>query len=220
MATRHLGSIKNTGSDVIVVFRTLPDEPDHCLVLFRDSIPEVYSHKILTFVNGMGQRSVDLFEVMHEAGLLEGQNMLSTLYKHNMLKKYKTSDIVMRPGGTQTIRLDELNKIIEDERKMSDGKVKAFSPFDVGSVEADTALEDRGLVDRLMRQYKDHLIQADSFLKRAMELDPVIKEQHTEVPKSQDKIYLELPADVSQAKAIEFVKKAIKEFQEGKNGNS
>lgn len=219
MATRHFGSIKNTGSDVIVVYRQLPDEPDQCLVLFRDSIPEVYSHKILTFVNGMGQRSVDLFEVMHEAGLLEGQNMLTTLYKHNMLKKYKTSDVVMRPGGTQTIRLDELNKIIDDERKMSDGKVKAFSPFDVGSVEA-AALEDRGLVDRLMRQYKDHLIQADSFLKRAMELDPAIKEQHTEAPKGQNKIYLELPAEVSQAKAIELVKKAMKEFQEGKNDNS
>ena len=219
MAIRHIGSIKNTGSDVIVVYRSLPDEADKCLVIFRDSIPEVFSHKILTFVNDIGQRSVDLFEVMHEAGLLEGQNMLTTLYKHGMLKKYNTSEVVMRPGGNQTIRLDELNKIIDDERKMSDGKVKAFNPFDVGSVEAQEALEDRGLVDRLMRQHREHLKQADSFLKRAMELDPVVKAEYSEVPK-ENVITLELPADISQSKAVELVKKAIKDFNEGKNDNT
>jgi len=219
MAIRHIGSIKNTGSDVIVVYRSLPDEADKCLVIFRDSIPEVYSHKILTFVNGIGQRSVDLFEVMHEAGILEGNNMLTTLYKHGMLKKYSTSEVVMRPGGSQTIRLDELNSIIDDERKMSDGKVKAFNPFDMGSAEAREALEDRGLVDRLMKQHKEHLKQANSFLQRAIELDPAIKAEHQPEPKS-DVISLELPADISQSKAIELVKKAIKEFNEGKNDNA
>lgn len=219
MAIRHIGSIKNTGSDVIVVYRSLPDEADKCLVIFRDSIPEVYSHKILTFVNGVGQRSVDLFEVMHEAGLLEGQNMLTTLYKHGMLKKFSTSEVVMRPGGNQTIRLDELNNIIDDERKMSDGKVKAFNPFDMGSVEAKEAIEDRGLVQRLMKQHQEHVKQADSYLKRAMELDPSIKAQHSSEPK-ENVISIELPADISQSKAIELVKKAIKEFNEGKNDNT
>ncbi len=219
MAIRHIGSIKNTGSDVIVVYRSLPDESDKCLVIFRDSIPEVYIHKVLTFVNGVGQRSVDLFEVMHEAGLLEGQNMLSTLYKHGMLKKYSTSDIVMRPGGQQTIRLDELNKIIDDEKqkKMKDGSVKNFNPFDMGSVEATEAMEDRGLVDRLLKQYQEHVDKAQGYLNRAIELDPNVKVQGTSDKKeSTDKIHLELPVDVSQAKAIELLKKALKEHKEGK----
>lgn len=215
MAIRHIGSIKNTGSDVIVVYRSIPDEVDHCLVIFRDSLPEVYSHKVITFVNGIGQRSVDLFEVMHEAGILEGQNMLGMLHKHGMLKKYRTSDVVMRPGGSQTIRLDELNKIIDDEKKMKDGTVKAFNPFDMGSVEAQSALEDRGLVDRLMIQYQEHLEKAAHYLNRAKELDPSIKVAEEEV-KNRDVLHIDLPADITQSKAVELVKKLIKEFQESK----
>ena len=61
---RHKGVIKSSGSRCIVVYRELPDEPNYALVCYADSIPSVYSSGFSRVVDGVGQSSPDLSEVL------------------------------------------------------------------------------------------------------------------------------------------------------------
>lgn len=209
MAIRHNGVSKNTGSNVIVIYRSLPDAPNKCLVLFKDSLPDTLSTNVLTLVNGVGQKSLDLYDVMDKMGIVEGRHMLTVLHNYGLLKPLQTNEVVMHVGGGQTIRLDELNSILESESKINDGKVSTFNPFDIGSAEAEAAIEDKGLVSRLLSQAAEYRAEADKLHKRAMELDPSLRfEVKTEVTSTDTVI---IPEGITQAKAIELVKKIIKE---------
>lgn len=210
MATRHIGVIKNTGSSVFVVYRKLPDNDGKCLILYRDSLPDVFAHRIISTVEGKGQRSVDLFEVMNEERL-EGRHMLTALHNHGLLKAVDTSAVVMHVGGNQTIRLDELNNIIDSEMKIQGDNVKKYNPFDMGSAEAKDALEDRGLVHRLTEQAKFHHEEAIKLFDRIAQIDESLVPNEFKTAKSTSTTSVELPEGISQTKAIELVKKALKE---------
>lgn len=57
---RHCGVVRSTGSRVFVVWRQLENDPSHCLVVYRDSLPEVYSNRVAELVLGRGQSSIEL----------------------------------------------------------------------------------------------------------------------------------------------------------------
>lgn len=211
MAIRHIGVIKNTGSSVFVVYRKLPDGKDNeCLILYRDSLPDVFSHRIISTVEGKGQKSVDLFEVMNEERL-EGRHMLTVLHNHGLLKVVDTNAVVMHVGGNQTIRLDELNKIIDNEIKLKGDNVPKYNPFDIGSAEAKDALEDKGLVHRLSEQAKFHYEEATKLYDRISEIDPsLVPDSYKSTVNVSNSNTFEVPEGISQSKAIELLKKFMK----------
>ena len=52
MATniKHTGMLLNTGKRVVVVFRELPDDPTHCLVVDTEAVPDWMQDDIHTAV--------------------------------------------------------------------------------------------------------------------------------------------------------------------------
>lgn len=211
---RHNGVIRNTGSRVVVVWRTLPDDKDNCLVVYRDSLPEAYSAAVMELTMTRGQSSLDLWEVMHSVGYLDGRKMLDVLHNMGHLRKVRTCDIDMHTGGNNKIALDVLNANLDaDETKThAEGKVKEYNPFNPDV--KDTNVEEATIVEQLIKDATEYERLAKDMFERAYNLEPSLRPQ-AEVTRDDRTLYIELPEGISQTKAIEKVKKALQERKIG-----
>jgi hypothetical protein len=217
---RHCGVVRSTGSRVFVVWRQLENDPTHCLVVYRDSLPEVYSNRVAELVLGRGQSSIELWDVMDKIGTLEGGNMLSVLHRMGYIRKQNTLDIDMHVGGTNKIPLNVLNEEINQSAVVQDGTVKAFNPYE--QQESTVQYPEQGtIVSRLLEEAVKYETLARENRERAYNLDPSLRPQAQAIVLPSDTavedeevkttLYLELPEGISQAKAVELVKKALKE---------
>ena len=65
-----------------------------------------------TIESDIGQNSEELADALNRQYTKSGDRILQVLHSEGMLKKIRTEDVVMTPGPNQSIRLDELNKIL------------------------------------------------------------------------------------------------------------
>lgn len=171
--TRHKGSILNIGTRCAIVFRELPNEPNKCLIVETDSLPEVFKDAVLNTINNEGQSSMDLFEVLNRSYMPTGENMLNALHRNNLLKPKNTSDILVHSTAEQSVRLDELNdqlKILKDETVVKATDIqKKYNPDDL-----DISLlgEESLVAQRIISSIKDHMEEAQKLLHRLVSIDP------------------------------------------------
>ena len=113
---KHVGELADESkAKVIVVYRTVPGEPNNCLVVGTKFLPEVYHNALMRAVESEGgQAENELGVFLARQTFPDGTNMLSVLHNDNYIKKFKTKDIVMTYGPTaegSTI-LNKLNDMI------------------------------------------------------------------------------------------------------------
>ena len=210
---RHCGVFRNTGTRVFVVWRHLEGDPEHCLVIFRDSLPEIYVNKVTDLVLERGQSSVDLWDVMDKIGILDGSNMLTVLHKTGYLKCVKTSEVDMHIGGNNKIPLNVLNQKIKSTSQQRDGTVKGFNPYDNSEIDYP---EQGTIVERLIADADKYEQLAKETRERAYNLDPTKRPSSTEsVVEDSNIMSFTCELDLSQSKAIELFKKAFKAAKEG-----
>lgn len=210
--TRHCGVVRSTGSRVFVVWRQLPDEPKSCLVIYQDSLPEQYANFVIDLVMGRGQASLDLWDVMDKVGVLDGRKMLDVLHKLGYLRRIDTSNVDMHIGNGAKIALDLLNEQLEAQTQHTDGKVKEFNPWDNKQTEFQEA---GGIVAKLLSDAAQYEQLAKETYERAYSLEPSLRPQaqvHESVETND--LVLTIPEGISQTKAIELLKKALKERSE------
>lgn len=230
---KHCGVMNNTGSRVYVFYRQLEEEPDNCLFVYRDSLPDVYSDAVHRFVMGEGQRSVDLYTVAHSRGILDGQNMLTLLYRMGYLRKAKTSDITMHVTQESRIPLNVLNDEIAGVTSTQVSTVKKDSPFDDFEPElrADNSQFSSAIVKQLVEQARGHKQAYDALIKRATSLDPSIETVFTETSEDKEstklievssgifesngRFYLEV-GDLPKTKLTQLLNDAVKIIRERK----
>lgn len=210
--TRHLGVVRSTGSRVIVLWRYIPDDVDHCLIVYTDSIPEMYTHAVQELALGKGQSSIDLWEVMDKVGYLDGKKMLDVLHSLSYIRKQRTADIDMLVGNGGKIALSDLNREINSTISQKDGKVKDYNPF---SNEKTDFVEHETIVSKLLRDAQEYERLSKETYERVYTLEPSLRPQVqvvSEVEQPDSKVlYLEIPEGISQAKAIEKLKKLLQE---------
>lgn len=211
---RHCGIVRSTGSRVFVAWRQLENDPEHCLVIYRDSLPEAYVSKVTDLVLNQGQSSIELWNVIDKIGMLEGTNMLTLLHKMGYLRKQNTKDIDMHIGGNNKIPLNVLNNEIDSSPEMVSGTVKDFNPFDRSEVQYP---EQNSVVFHLMEEAQKYEQLSRENFERAYNLDPSLRPK-SNASKSQDDgfIHLSIDPSLSQAKAFELLKKALKEHKDAK----
>ncbi|AZU98189.1 hypothetical protein SEPL_182 [Salmonella phage SE_PL] len=210
--TRHCGVVRSTGSRVFVVWRQLPDEPKSCLVIYQDSLPEQYANFVIDLVMGRGQSSLDLWDVMDKVGVLDGRKMLDVLHRLGYLRRIDTSNVDMHIGNGAKIALDLLNEQLEAQTQHTDGKVKEFNPWDDKQTEFQ---EVGGIVSKLLSEAAQYEQLAKETYERAYSLEPSLRPQ-AQVQESIETsdLVLTIPEGTSQTKAIELLKKALKERSE------
>ncbi len=179
--TRHIGTVQGLGSRAIVVFREIPDDSDHCLVLMADSLPEVYRDAVSNVVSGVrGQSTADLYEVLHAETMPTGEPMLMALHNGKFLQRYPTSKVTMHPTRTDTIRLDELNEHLRTVKAEAAGEQtgdiqKKFNPYQDKAEELDVA-DAQNIAQRLITEAEDLRTEAKRKEERALKLRPELAE--------------------------------------------
>lgn len=129
----HVGKMKNNGAKIIVVYRTLPGDPHSALVVGTQGLGESYHDALISLVNSaQGQQSNEMADILSVRKFPDGSNMLGWFHERGLLKKVPTAGVIMTPTNKDFIQLDELNKLIAEQKgidledlAISDGQPKS-----------------------------------------------------------------------------------------------
>jgi hypothetical protein len=199
---KHVGKMKNNGAKVVVVFRTLPGDPYNSLVVGTGNLGESYHDALMSLIQDpSGQQANELGEILAVRKFPDGNTMLTWLHSRNHLKKIPTNMVIMTPTANDTLPLDELNKLIAEQRgitleelavqedlekqvekpkKSSDEFAKTTSKSVSGEIEepeivlpVKTDIEAEPLTPAQLRSKADKLFKEAQLLrKQADEIDP------------------------------------------------
>lgn len=132
---KHVG--KHGDRKVCVLYRQVPGEDHMCLVIYPDNLLAHWQDSIQRVLESdIGQQAEELADALHRSMLPDGRPILQTLHQERMIKKLRTADVIMTPRTDAKIRLDELNKML-NEMKLGKDAIKKMAENDAS----------RGLVD-------------------------------------------------------------------------
>ena len=125
---RHIG--KHGDRKVAVVFREVPGEPHMALVVYTEVLGQNIHDPLMACIESdIGQNSEDLALALNRTHTKDGTIILQKLHAEGMLKKIRTELVVMTPQPGVQIKLDELNKIL-DEMKQGEEAVRKLAEMD------------------------------------------------------------------------------------------
>ena len=132
---KHVG--KHGDRKVCVLYRQVPGEDHMCLVVYPENLLAHWQDAIQRVLESdIGQQAEELADALYRTMLPDGRPILQTLHQERMIKKLRTADIIMTPRTDAKIRLDELNKML-NEMKLGADAVRKMAENDAS----------RGLVD-------------------------------------------------------------------------
>jgi hypothetical protein len=140
---KHVGRISKTKRKVVVAYKVLPGDPDHCVVITTENL-EAGDHDTLmsTVESATAQEAEDFATVMMRTQLSDDSNMLARFHTTGKMVKVKTADVEMTPNRNSTINLKELNEVIAQQRgiTVADLAVKGPDGKTVQPANADPAM--------------------------------------------------------------------------------
>lgn len=206
---------KHNGKKCVVVFRKIPGDDHLALVVYGDNIPSQIHDDIMRVVEGpVGQQEHEFATALHRSVLTDGRNALSALHSEGYLKKVPTNQVIMTPTSTSTVRLDELNKIVDEINTGETAKAElAKNDAARGIVDprgtqtpiqasTDGALQDDDIANNMLVQAKQMEAEAKSLLAEAKRMMAEAKEM---LPKKTTK---KAPSKAATARATTAKKKA------------
>ena len=128
---KHIGRLKESGANVAIIFRTVPDEPNHCLVIGPKFLDDNNHNAFMKAIESQeGPASFELGTYLNRTVFPDGTNMLAFLHQGNYIKKMPTKNIVvtMGSGNDGEVSLDELNKLIAKERGVKVSELAVQDP--------------------------------------------------------------------------------------------
>jgi hypothetical protein len=196
---KHVGKMKNNGAPVAIVFRTLPGDPHSCLVVGTQGLgPTNHDALISVIETPEAQGSFELGTILSVRRFPDNTDMLGWLHASGKLKKVATNEVIVTMAPQNTVQLDELNKLIADQRgvKLEDlaiGSIPNSSKTEITEIaritetpaaaEAVTPaptsnpeiLDDSSLAKNLRSQADAMFKEAQRLRREADELDPPVK---------------------------------------------
>ena len=110
---KHVG--KHGDRKVAIVFRKVPGEDHMALVVYTETLPSPIHDGIMQVIESeSGQSAKELAEALDRAVLPDGRNTLKAIHAERFMKKVQTNQIITTPNAQSHIRLDELNRLIDD----------------------------------------------------------------------------------------------------------
>lgn len=110
--TRHVG-IDHLGNKLVVVFREIPDDVEHCLVVQSSTLPDIYHDNLMNVVESQeAQQTVNLYDVLNRRVFGDGQPMLQTLHVRGLLKKMPVDKVNLVPMPNRKLSLRDANAAI------------------------------------------------------------------------------------------------------------
>ena len=116
-ALKHVGRMANNQRRVIVAYKVLPGDPDHCVVVTTENLEAGDHDSLIKLVeSASGQQADDLATVMMRTQLSDGSNMLARFHTTGKMIKVKTDEVEMIPNQNSSIKLSNLNEAIAAQR--------------------------------------------------------------------------------------------------------
>jgi hypothetical protein len=190
---KHVGKMKNNGSPVAIVFRTLPGDPLSCLLVGTQGLGPTNHDALMSLIETPeAQSSNELADILAARLFPDGSNILGWLHTNGKLKKVPTEDVLVLPAPGTSVPLDELNKLIAEQKgitleQLAGGESKSAtsevteiaSVTETPSTPSVDVLDDGTLAKRLRSQADAMFKEAQSLRKQADELDPPKKKTAT-----------------------------------------
>lgn len=181
---KHVGRMIGNQRKVIIAYRVLPGDPDHCLVVQTENLDAEMHDSIIKLVeSNAGQTAYEFAEAMTRSRMADGRIMLAALHTTGKLTKMPTNSIEMVPNQQTSILLSELNKSIAESRGVTvndlalndgDGNTKPQQELTQTPVVEETsqALDDEAIAKNLRSQADAMFKEAQRLRKEADELSP------------------------------------------------
>jgi len=142
---KHVGKVGDR--KVAVLFREVPSEPHMCLVTYTETLnTHIHDPLMAAIESQIGQTSENLADALNRTYTKDGKIILQVLHSQGLIKKVPTAQVMMTPSSTTFIRLEELNKIL-NEMKQGEDAVRRLAEID-----ASRGLQDPADVARRMRE--------------------------------------------------------------------
>lgn len=120
MALKHIGRVKTNRRKLVVAYKTVPGEPENCLVVQTENLDAAEHDALIKLVESdAGQNETEFANAMARTILPDGRNMLAGFHKTGKIQKVATNLVEMTPDNNTTISLDELNRLIADQQGIS-----------------------------------------------------------------------------------------------------
>jgi hypothetical protein len=125
---KHVG--KHNNKKIVLLWRKVPNEGHMALVLYSDTLPRLLHDEVMKALeSAIGQNAKDFSDVLFRTTMADGRNALEVLHREGMIKKVPTSQILITPTVKSSVRLDELNNIL-DEMDKGEEAMKRLSDID------------------------------------------------------------------------------------------
>ncbi len=125
---KHVG--KHQDRKVCILWRQVPNEDHMCLVIYPEVLPAPWHDSIMKVLeSASGQQADEFSDALHRSLLPDGRQILETLHVEKMIKKVRTGDVTVTPRAGASIRLDELNKML-NEMKQGEEAIKRMAQND------------------------------------------------------------------------------------------
>ena len=125
---KHVG--KHNNKKIVLLWRRVPNEGHMALILYSDTLPRLLHDEVMkTLESAIGQNAKELSDVLFRTTMADGRNALEVLHKEGFIKKAPTSQILITPTAKSTVRLDELNDIL-DEMEKGEEAIKRMADLD------------------------------------------------------------------------------------------
>lgn len=113
---KHVG--KHNDKRCVIIFRKIPELDHMALVVYSDLLPRMVHDEVMRTVESpQGQAAMEISDVLFRTIMADGRNCLESLHSNGLLKKVPTNQVLVTPTTTSSVRLDELNDILDEMAK-------------------------------------------------------------------------------------------------------
>lgn len=137
---KHVG--KHNSKKIVVLYRQVPGEEHMCLVTYTETLPRTIHDDLMKALESpAGQQAKELSEVLFRTLGTSGRSILGTLHGEGFIKKVPTNQVLITPNTASSVRLDELNKIL-NEMSLGEEAVKKLEQLE----------KDKGMTGKAIRK--------------------------------------------------------------------
>lgn len=198
---RHTGVLNNTGKNVVVAFMSLPEDPEHALVIDTDALPDQFNENLRKIVESVdGQNAQNLADVLARRMSPDGSNvtMLQKLHGAGRLQRVSIDLVTMTPRRGINWPLRQVIEAMKQQEETVPANLEDLDPetraqvvaemgkFNVHAtnMEGTTAEGQKAEAAGLIRMAE--MLEADAMSKRqqAYRLDPSLKKRTTAEPEA------------------------------------
>jgi len=125
---KHVGKHNNT--KIVILWRKVPNEDHMALVCYSDTLPRLIHDEVMKALeSAIGQNAKEFSDVLFRTVMADGRNALEVMHKEGLIKKVPTSQVLVTPTIKSSVRLDELNSIL-DEMEKGEEAIKRLADID------------------------------------------------------------------------------------------